>query len=104
MKNIKSCYRDLKKLIAASSSGEICSLKRPITDLFKFYGQINFANSETKPITGYQISREITKFYQKPSREVIELSKDIHPKISECIKEAVENERKRQLKKLQREK
>ena len=81
-------------------SGKILSLRRPLSDIFQCYGEFNFSQNNAKKITGYDVSRAITRFYSNPGRIRISLTQFLIPDFSILITSMIQFERKRQVKKM----
>lgn len=99
-KNVPNCLQILKKIENSIRQREQVHLHRVLVSLFKFHGEVNFA---IQPSTcyGYQVADEINRFYQTPDRIELSLHDTILPDIKNLIKSMVENERKRQLQKME---
>ena len=96
-KNLETFFEDLLKLRESLAKNEVSSLKRPLTNLFQFYGKVNFSGSSEKLLTGYDVSRSIEQTYYKP--DVIKYLQNLSPEIAKVLLEIVEEEQKKRLKK-----
>ncbi len=97
-KNLYTCQKELSEL----AEKKLVSLKQPLTNLFQAHGQVNFSGSEEQVVDGYQIARAISKYYQNPSRTKIELPSGLTPELDNLLSETVNQERLRQLSKLEK--
>lgn len=100
-RNITNCVGMLQKLEQAFLHKEAMSLHKMLVNLFKIYGDVNFAApSATEPIGGYQLADEINKFYRTPDRSVLTLSDNVVEEVRSLVKSLVDKERAHQLKKM----
>jgi hypothetical protein len=100
-KTVESCYQQLQRLQSRMKNYEPFQLRSELIALFKSHGLVNFAErSVSVTINGYDISTLIGDFYNIPNRTTIDLPDDIVANIRELLKDLIDQERARQMKKL----
>lgn len=100
-KTTESCLQQLNRLGNRLQNHEIFNLHSELVSLFQSHGTVNFADTASSmSLSGYDIAKFITDFYNVRNRTTIELPEDIVAAIRQPLKEMVDQERERQLKKM----
>ena len=100
-KNIDSCLQFLQKLQIRIQHHEVLQLRSELLNLFKSHGNIQFARQDLNvAINGYDIANIIGEFYNIPNRTAIDLPDEIQPDVRQMLKDMIDQERIRQLKRI----
>lgn len=102
-KDLHSFLQELEKLNQDVKNGQLLSLRRPLVHLLQSYGQIDFA-SQGNTLTGYQLSQVVARFYHNPGRTELQLPPQLQQPIAELLLQTVQEEQRRQKRKLEEEK
>ena len=103
-KTLQNALRDLEILKKKTEQKRPASLLKALLKIFNTYGKLNFANEKSfYVIDGYRIARHILRYYNDPTRQMIDLPNHIRQDVHALVKNLIDTERKRQLKGLSKE-
>jgi len=70
-KTIENAYKALVELAQDYQNNQILSIKRPLMTLFQSFGSIDFSKIKNKPLTGYDLSRWISKIKKYTDENIL---------------------------------
>ncbi len=93
----------LQKIQERIGKRDPLQLHKELRDLLKSHGKVEFSEDPTfASITGYEIANRVNRYYNDPKRTTIDLPEYIIYIIREPLKEMIDEERAKQLKKMGR--
>jgi serine/threonine-protein kinase len=102
-RTLDNCLRELCQLPKQIANKTPGTLLRLLLKIFNTYGKINLAEENSLcAIDGYALARLVVRFYNDPGRTTIELPDSLNSEIAAMVKTLVDEERARQLLKMER--
>lgn len=100
-KSVESCLKQIRNLQTRIAKHDSLQLRIELLNLLQSHGKVEFSQDPGfSSVNGYALANLVTAYYNVPNRTTITLPEYIIPAIREPLKEMIDEERKRQLKKL----